>query len=243
MLKLEELNETFHFNFAKDRGIETLTNGAYYLCIKKAFTPFAAMHMLKQIQMARSRKHDVKLTENKPLVDYTLNVPNPDPIRPDSPHSFPDSVYRLEACVTSRSLKQLTCSCAFYKNYQMVCWHQLHLLEKLQIKNMGAFEHLRKWREFVGYKSLNTNDKRTTKTYKVKKEKRLKSFIELVTKKHMKRLKAAAKEKGIDLRSKHAGQQLSSGEENEWEELNKEVRDKEDAAAAQRRQKAKDKRL
>ena len=70
---------------------------------------------------------------------------------------------------------------------------------------MGAFEHLRKWREFVGYKSLNTNDKRTTKTYKVKKEKRLKSFIELVTKKHMKRLKAAAKEKGIDLRSKHAG--------------------------------------
>ena len=49
---------------------------------------------------------------------------------------------------------------------------------------MGAFEHLKKWREFVGYKSLNLNDKRTTGTYKVKKEKRLKSFIEIVTKKH-----------------------------------------------------------
>lgn len=47
MLKLEELNETFHFNFAKNKGIENLTNGAQYLCIKKAFTPFAAMHMLK----------------------------------------------------------------------------------------------------------------------------------------------------------------------------------------------------
>ena len=85
---------------------------------------------------------------------------------------------------------------------------------------MGAFEHLRKWREFVGYKSLNMNDKRTTATYKVKKEKRLKSFIELVTKKHMKRLAAVAKEKGVTLRTKRVGEQLSSEEEKEWEELN-----------------------
>ena len=47
VLKLEELNETFHFKFEKNRGIESLVNGAFYLCIKKAFTPFAAMHMLK----------------------------------------------------------------------------------------------------------------------------------------------------------------------------------------------------
>lgn len=80
------------------------------------------------------------------------------------------------------------------------------MLEMLQIKNMGAFEHLKKWREFVGYKSLNTGDKRTTGTYKVKKEKRLKSFIELVTKKHKKRLEALCKEKGITLREKKVGQ-------------------------------------
>ena len=183
------------------------------------------------------------MTENKPLVDYTLHVPNPDPTDPESANTFPDSVYTLQACVTSRALKQLTCSCSFYTNFSMVCWHQLYLLERLQIKNMGAFEHLKKWREFVGYKSLNTNDKRTTGTYKIKKEKRLKSFIELVTKKHMKRLAEVAKEKGITLRSKQVGQQLSSGEENDWEELNRTVREREDAAAAGRRQKAKDKRL
>ena len=203
---MEELNETFHFKFDKSRGIESLTNSAQYLCIKKAFTPFAAMHMLKQIQLAQSRKKEVKLTENKPLVDYTLHVPNPDPTDPESANTFPDSVYTLQACVTSRALKQLTCSCSFYTNFSMVCWHQLYLLERLQIKNMGAFEHLKKWREFVGYKSLNTNDKRTTGTYKIKKEKRLKSFIELVTKKHMKRLAEVAKEKGITLRSKQVGQ-------------------------------------
>ena len=49
VLKMEDLNETFHFKFDKNRGIDALTNGAFYLCIKKAFTPFAAMHMLKQI--------------------------------------------------------------------------------------------------------------------------------------------------------------------------------------------------
>ena len=43
--KMEEFNETFHFQFKK-KG-ELLSNGAFYLCIKKAFTPFGAMHMLK----------------------------------------------------------------------------------------------------------------------------------------------------------------------------------------------------
>ena len=82
----------------------------------------------------------------------------------------------------------------------MVCWHQIHLLERLQIKNVGAFENLKKWREYVGYKSRNLNDKRTTGTYKVKKERRLKSFIEEVTKKHKKKLEAICKEKGITLK-------------------------------------------
>ena len=202
MSKLEDLNETFHFKFEKTRGIETLTNGAYYLCIKKAFTPFAAMHMLKQIQMAKARKNDVKLKEKKPLIDYVLKVPHPDPVDPDSAQSYPDSIYELKACVSGRSLKELKCSCSFYTNYSMVCWHQIYLLDRLQIKNMSAFEHLKKWREFVGYKSLNSNDKRTTGTYKVKKEKRLKSFIELVSKKHKIKLEALAKEKGIVLRQK-----------------------------------------
>ena len=107
---------------------------------------------------------------------------------------------------------------------------------------MGAFEHLKKWREFVGYKSLNLNDKRTTGTYKVKKEKRLKSFIEIVTKKHMKRLQALAKVKGIDLKAKRVGEQLSSDEENEWEELNRQVADMKDKETADKRKKAKNKR-
>ena len=47
---------------------------------------------------------------------------------------------------------------------------------------------MKNWREYVGYKSRNMNEKRTTNTYKVKKERRLKSFIEEVTKKHQKKL-------------------------------------------------------
>jgi len=53
---------------------------------------------------------------------------------------------------------------------------------------MGGFEHLKKWREYVGFKSLNLNDKRVTQTYKIKKNRRLKSFIEEVTNKHKKKL-------------------------------------------------------
>ena len=71
---------------------------------------------------------------------------------------------------------------------------------------MGAFEHLRLWREYVGYKSRNLNDKRTTDSYKVSKHGRLKSFIEGVTKKHQDKLKALAKEKGIVLKTKRVGE-------------------------------------
>ena len=43
----EERNETFYYDFHKSKGIETLINSCYYICIKKAFTPYAAMTMLK----------------------------------------------------------------------------------------------------------------------------------------------------------------------------------------------------
>jgi hypothetical protein len=72
---------------------------------------------------------------------------------------------------------------------QMICWHLIILLEKLQIKNLGAFENLQLWREYVGYKSRNMCDRRAVSDYKVKKERRLKSFIEVVTKNHLKSLK------------------------------------------------------
>jgi len=48
---------------------------------------------------------------------------------------------------------------------------------------MACVEHLKFWREYVGYKSKNINDKRDTSTYKVRKERRLKSFMEEITKK------------------------------------------------------------
>jgi hypothetical protein len=124
----------------------------------------------------------------------------------------------------------------------MVCWHCFHLLEKLQIKNLGGFEHLKKWREYVGFKSLNLNDKRVTQTYKVQKNRRLKSFIEGVTKKHRQKLEQVCKEKGIELKTKRVGEQVSSGEENEWEEINNIVKQREEQAKNRRQIMAKDKR-
>jgi hypothetical protein len=59
----------------------------------------------------------------------------------------------------------------------------MYLLTKLQIKSVSCVEHLNLWREYVGYKNKNMNEKRDTSTYKVRKEKRLKSFMEKITKK------------------------------------------------------------
>jgi hypothetical protein len=42
---LETLNETFHFRF--DKQAEALANQALYITVKKAFTPYAALHTLK----------------------------------------------------------------------------------------------------------------------------------------------------------------------------------------------------
>lgn len=40
---------------------------ALYLSIKKAFTPFAVLHILKQIQIADQRRSDIEITEKEPL--------------------------------------------------------------------------------------------------------------------------------------------------------------------------------
>ena len=58
----------------------------------------------------------------------------------------------------------------------------------------------------------------------------------------MKRLQALAKVKGIDLKAKRVGEQLSSDEENEWEELNRQVADMKDKETADKRKRAKNKR-
>jgi len=42
---LERVNETFYFKF--DKKVDELSNSALYITIKKAFTPFASLHMLK----------------------------------------------------------------------------------------------------------------------------------------------------------------------------------------------------
>ena len=47
--QLESLNETFYFKF--DKQADQIANQALYITIKKAFTPFAALHMLKQLQL------------------------------------------------------------------------------------------------------------------------------------------------------------------------------------------------
>lgn len=101
---------------------------------------------------------------------------------------------------------------------------------------------MKKWREYVGFKSLNLNDKRVTQTYKVQKNRRLKSFIEGVTKKHRQKLEQVCKEKGIELKTKRVGEQVSSGEENEWEEINNIVKQREEQAKNRRQIMAKDKR-
>lgn len=120
----EEMNETFHFKFDGKNGkkaANALINGAYYICIKKAFTPYATLHMLKQIQIAALRKDDVKLEEVKPLVHYRLSVPNL--CNEEKGLDFPDSVYEIKGAVTSRALREMKCDCGFYTNFGMICWH------------------------------------------------------------------------------------------------------------------------
>lgn len=57
---------------------------------------------------------------------------------------------------------------------------------------MSCVEQLKFWREYVGYKNKNMTDKRDTSTYKVRKEKRLKSFMEKITKKRKAKIQKVA---------------------------------------------------
>ncbi len=79
------------------------------------------------------------------------------------------------------------------------------LLSKLQIKHIGAFEHLKHWRELVGIKQRKTQGKTTQEAYKVQKEKRLRSFIEAISNKVKQRVNKLAKEKGVKLVKRQAG--------------------------------------
>jgi len=54
----ETTNETFHFKFNQTQ--EELTISALYITIKKAFTPFAAMHMFKQLILSVSTEFDIE---------------------------------------------------------------------------------------------------------------------------------------------------------------------------------------
>lgn len=186
--------------------------------------------------MSNALKDTCKLKEKKPLELYILKVPNE---APQGSPDLPDSKFTMKASVTSAALKAVTCDCAFYSNYQMICCHLIYLIKKLQIKNLGAFENLQLWREYVGYKSRNMGDKRETSSYKVKKERRLKSFIEKVTDKHMEKLKAVCKEKGINLKQRKIGEGENTDDEEELKMLNGIVNDREEKARKKRAEKAK----
>ena len=81
------------------------------------------------------------------------------------------------------------------------------------------------------------DDKRTTDTYKIRKEVRLKSFMEIITSKHKKRMEKVAKELGIkEIRVKRIGERVSSGEEEEFATLNRIVADRDETKRRQRRE-------
>ena len=95
---------------------------------------------------------------------------------------------------------------------------------------MGAFEHMREWREAVGLKNkqrkLEATGKSTAQTYTVKKERRLRSFIEAISNKAKERVKRLAKEKGITLKKRHAGDRQTKEDVEEYARLCDEARKK-----------------
>jgi hypothetical protein len=80
----------------------------------------------------------------------------------------------------------------------------------------------------VGVKSRErrTEGKDTIEAYGVKKERRLKSFIEAISNKVKDRVKKLAKEKGISLGKRHAGDAHDEEEEGEYARLCEEARRK-----------------
>ena len=84
---------------------------------------------------------------------------------------------------------------------------------------MSCVEQLKFWREYVGYKNKNMTDKRDTSTYKVRKEKRLKSFMEKITKKRKAKIQKVAEQIGINIPYRAVGDKVSSGEEGDWDRV------------------------
>lgn len=109
--ELEKINETFHFKFKKeDESVKHVTNNsALYISIKRAFTPYAVIQMLRQIQIAYTLKDSIKITEKFPLLFYTLE------------HS--DTKLMIKSGLHSQGLHNLQCTCQFFVNYNLICWH------------------------------------------------------------------------------------------------------------------------
>ena len=202
-----------------------LTQQALFFSIKKAFTPFAVLYMLKQMQIADEKQTQVCLIEKKPFVLYKIKYP----VTLNDTTIVQKFTLTGSSSAESGCLRRLSCSCSFYHNYQMICWHMLLLLTKLQLKHIGCFEHLKFWREIVGTKNKERQQDRagsTQNAYKVKKEKRLRSFIETISNKVKQRVNKLAKEKGIKLQQRHAGGAQSQGDEEEYAQLCEEARKK-----------------
>eukprot|EP00347_Sterkiella_histriomuscorum_P009181 403342210 len=221
--ELEQINETVYFKF-NEADMNHLMQSALYLSIKKAFTHFAVTYILKQMQIAEQNRDLVELKEKRALLLYRLKFPiylNDQKIL---------QKFTLTASNESQGLRQLECSCNFYKNYQMICWHMLILLNIQQIKHIAAFEHLKIWREIVGVKNRDKmGEKQKSSTYSVKKEKRLRSFIEFVSLKHKNRMKKEAEAQGVSLTmmSRKAGGHQSDGEQEEYDRLTRDAKTRE----------------
>ena len=108
---------------------------------------------------------------------------------------------------------------------------------------MAPCEQLKHWREYVGYKSKNMNEKRETSSYKVRKCSRLKSFMEDITKKQKKRVQTVAKKLGIETKYRQVNEVVSSEEEQNFHKLKAIVSEQNHRNRARKRELKKQKRL
>lgn len=74
--ELEKLNETFFFKFREqDESVKAAINdSAIYMSIKKAFTPYAVLHMLRQLQLAYKLQDNLSVEEKYPLLFYIVTL-------------------------------------------------------------------------------------------------------------------------------------------------------------------------
>ena len=115
-----------------DESVKEVTNNsAIYMSIKKAFTPYGVLHMLRQLQMAHKLSQFLSVEEKYPLLFYTVGI--------DIPGSS-KVTHVLKSQPSQLGMCNLTCTCPFFAQYELICYHQLYLLQKLQIKNINMFE-------------------------------------------------------------------------------------------------------